>query len=87
MKEAGNEATSGAVKLPDAELIHQALRFLFWGAGQGFSPVATDDAPEPEEALWQYSLRTDDEDWESLADRYKASIESKIAVLEQGRVG
>jgi type II secretory pathway pseudopilin PulG len=54
----------------DAQLIHDALRFLFWAAGEGISPINTDDAPEPEEAFWQYGLRTDDEDWGTVAERY-----------------
>ncbi len=67
---------SGAVEgvaLPDSELIYQALRFFFWSAGQGVSPINTDDAPEPEETFWQYGLRTGDEEWETVAERYRAS--------------
>jgi len=67
---------SGAVEgvvLPDRELIYQALRFFFWSAGQGVSPINTDDAPEPEETFWQYGLRTGDEEWETVAERYRAS--------------
>jgi len=68
---------SGAVEgmaLPDSELIYQALRFFFWSAGQGVSPINTDDAPEPEETFWQYGLRTGDEEWETVAERYRASL-------------
>jgi len=54
----------------DDKLIHDALRFLFWAAGEGIFPSDNRDAPEPEEAFWQYSLRTGDEDWETVADRF-----------------
>lgn len=60
--------------IADTQLIHDALRFLFWAAGQGISPTNTDDAPEPEEALWQFMLRTGDERWETMADRWLVSV-------------
>ncbi|MES3054881.1 hypothetical protein O6V14_04495 [Sphingomonas faeni] len=68
-----SETVERAGQLPDNELIYQALRFLFWAAGEGISPINTDDTLEPEEALWQHSLRTGDEDWETLAERYRAA--------------
>ena len=55
----------------DDELIYQALRFYFWAAGQGISPIEGEDALEPEEGFWQYGLRTDDENWETVAERYR----------------
>lgn len=66
-------AVEGVALLPDDEMVYQALRFLFWAAGEGFSPINKDDGPDPEDVFWQYSLRTGDEDWETLAERYRAS--------------
>lgn len=57
----------------DRELIYEALRFYFWAAGQGISPDSAEPALEPEEGFWQYSQRTGDENWETIADRYRAS--------------
>lgn len=63
----------GVALLPDDEMVYQSLRFLFWAAGEGFSPINKDDGPDPEDVFWQYSLRTGDEDWETLAERYRTS--------------
>jgi hypothetical protein len=60
-------------RIADYELIYQALRFYFWAAGEGISPINTGDALEPEEGFWQYGLRTGDENWETVAERYRAA--------------
>jgi carbonic anhydrase len=70
----------GAGAGADAELIFQALRFFFWAAGQGISPVDGEDAAEPEECLWQYGLRTGDEHWETVAERYRATAQSSAPI-------
>lgn len=57
----------------DSELIYEALRFYFWAAGEGISPNADQDCLEPDEGFWQFSLRTNDNDWETIAARYRAS--------------
>lgn len=54
----------------DAELIHDALRFFFWAVENGIAPAHLEEAPDPEESFFQYSLRTDDENWETVAERY-----------------
>lgn len=55
----------------DGLLIYEALRFYFWAAGQGISPDSTEACLEPEEGFWQYTLRTGDEEWETVAERYR----------------
>lgn len=73
-----SEAEDGqcpTVPIADPELIYQALRFFFWAAGEGISPAKGDHAEEPEECFWQYGLRTGDEDWETVAERYRVAHE------------
>lgn len=60
-----------------AELIYQSVRFSFWAGGQGICPVAGEDAGEPEEFFYRYSLATGDEEWETLADRLAIAMEAR----------
>lgn len=55
-------------------LIHEALRFAVWAAGEGIAPEKGEDARDPEEFLFDYSLETNDTDWETLPDRLMAGI-------------
>jgi len=57
----------------DPDLIYEALRFYVWAAGEGICPVDGENALEPEEGLFQYSNRTGDEEWETIAERYRTS--------------
>lgn len=63
----------------DAErtLIHEALRFAVWAAGEGIAPAKGEDARGPEDFLFDYSLETDETDWETLPDRIIAAMETK----------
>jgi len=58
----------------DAErtLIHEALRFAVWAAGEGIAPAKGEDARGPEDFLLDYSLETDETDWETLPERLSA---------------
>jgi hypothetical protein len=53
----------------DLDLIREALRFFVWGAGQGLSPASGELAEEPEETLFQYSIKTGDEDWDGIPEK------------------
>jgi hypothetical protein len=52
------------------KMIVQAVRFATLAAGEG---ICIDDL-EPETFLFDYSQATDDEDWDTLHDRIRASI-------------
>lgn len=54
---------------PKAALIREAIRFANWAAGEGICPIAGEPATAPEEFLFDYSMATGDEEWETLADR------------------
>lgn len=62
----------------DAErtLIHEALRFAVWAAGEGIAPAKGEDARGPEDFLLDYSLETNGTDWETLPDRITAVLEA-----------
>lgn len=63
----------------DAErtLIHEALRFAVWAAGEGIVPVVA-DVRGPEDFLFDYSLETDETDWETLPDRIIAALTAPL---------
>lgn len=69
--------------MTDAErtLIHEALRFAVWAAGKGIAPAKGEDARGPEDFLFDYSLETDETDWETLPDRIIAAMEAQLAAL------
>lgn len=69
----------GPLRGADDELIYQALRFYFWAAGQGISPVDGEDALEPEEAFMQFTDRTNDEAWETVADRFRRHSQEQLS--------
>lgn len=73
-------AVPASIPGADAELIYQALRFSFWAAGEGFCPAPGEDAEEPEEFFWQYSQRTGDDDWETLAERFRLASTAETAL-------
>ena len=56
------------------DLIREAIRFANWGAGQGLCPGAEEGISGPEDFLFEYSCKTGDEDWETLADRVSAAL-------------
>lgn len=68
-----SSADAASITGADAQLIHEALQFLFWAAGEGICPVESEGVCDPEESFWQYGLRTDDEEWETIADRWLAN--------------
>lgn len=56
------------------DLIREAIRFANWGAGQGLCPGAEEGISGPEDFLFEYSCKSGDEDWETLADRVSAAL-------------
>lgn len=66
----------------DIQLIHDALRFFVWGAGEGLSPPREDNTPEPETTLFEYTVVTGDEDWEGVPDRIVAALRANKATLD-----
>lgn len=63
--------------MTDAErtLIHEALRFAVWAAGEGIAPADGEPASAPEDFLMDYSNATGDVDWDGLANRILAALE------------
>ena len=59
------------------ELITQALRFSFWGAAEGLAPCKEDGVEGPEDFFFEYSLRSGDEDWETIAERFSLMLRSE----------
>lgn len=57
-----------------SELVREAVRFSYWAAGEGICPVADQPAKAPEDFIMAYSIATDDEDWDGLADKAAAAI-------------
>lgn len=62
-----------------AKLIHAAIRFSDWAAGEGLCPV-DDNVSGPEDFFWEYSQETGDEDLETLADRVRSALSQPAAV-------
>lgn len=59
-----------------SELIRRSIKFANWAAGEGICPVAQSEELNPDEFLFAYASATDDTDWETLADRVAAHVES-----------
>ncbi len=58
---------------PRQKLIYEAIRFAHWAAGEGLSPAPGEPAESPEIFLMDYTVETDDEFWETLAERISAA--------------
>ncbi len=69
----------------DIELIYEAMRFFVWGAGEGLSPLAADQATEPEQALFEYACATGDEDYDGYPDRFRTLLTKQAKT--DGEVG
>lgn len=63
------------------ELLEAALRWADWCAGEGIGAVS-DDVPDPEDFLFDYSAATGDEAWDTMAERLPAALLTRIADLE-----
>lgn len=54
---------------PLLTMLWHAVRFSNWAAGEGQCPNEDQGVRAPDEFLFDYSNATDEEDWETLADR------------------
>lgn len=66
---------------PLAKLVYDAIRFSYLGAGEGLGLTDEEDTKTiwPEEFLMDFSNATNDDDWETLAQR----VADRIAELEE----
>lgn len=53
----------------ERRLVHSALKFAVWAAGEGIAPAEGEPARAPEDFLMEYAEATGDEDWDGLPDR------------------
>lgn len=53
----------------EKRLIYKALLFANWAAGEGLEPAESEGVEGPETFLLEYSMATDDEDWDTIATR------------------
>jgi len=54
---------------PLLTMLWHAVRFSNWAAGEGQCPNEDQGVRAPDEFLFDFSKATDEEDWETLADR------------------
>lgn len=68
-----------------AKLVRKSIAFADWAAGEGICPSSIDDPDAPEDFLFDYSAATEDEEWETLADRISSRIEADAAEITRLR--
>jgi len=68
MTEAVQPSSAGSDRALLATLVHDAMRFAIWAAGQGIMPDEGEPARGPEDFLYEYSCAMDVDDWEGLAE-------------------
>jgi len=60
------------------DMICKSVAFSSWAAGEGICPI-NEDVSDPESFLMDYSVATDDDDWETIGDRIRGMIETTVA--------
>jgi hypothetical protein len=56
------------------EMVYQAMRFALWAAGQGICPARGEPADSPEDFLFDYSKRTNVDDWDGLPEFVRQTL-------------
>lgn len=70
---------------PLAKLVYDAIRFAYLGAGEGLglTDEETGETLWPEDFLMAFTDATDDEEWETFAQRIAAEVE-RLQAFELG---
>jgi hypothetical protein len=62
------------------KLIEECIKFTYWAAGEGLAPSHADDTrKDPEDIFLDYSVKTDDEDWEGLAGKISGELNELLS--------
>ena len=72
--------------VPLIDLIHRALKFTDWAAGEGVCPLNEDGSvgDSPEDILFDFTNRTEDDDWPGIPERVSALLSALIAQQVEG---